>query len=63
MDRIQQAVHDSSQSTVSIAASATDLAARAQELMEAIAFFKAAASPSKPEVVERVIPSLPASSR
>jgi len=63
VDRIQQAVHDSSQSTVSIAASATDLAARAQELMEAIAFFKAVSSPSTPEVVERVVPSLPASSR
>ncbi len=61
VDRIQQAVQESSHSTASIAASAADLAAHAQDLMEAIAFFKAAQE--MPQVVESVVPKLPAASR
>jgi methyl-accepting chemotaxis protein len=59
VDRIQQAVQESCNSTASIAASAADLEARAQELMAAIAFFKA--SQEQPQVIESVIPRLPAS--
>jgi methyl-accepting chemotaxis protein len=61
VDRIQQAVQESSHSTASIAVSAADLAAHAQDLMAAIAFFKA--SQEAPQVVESVVPKLPASSR
>jgi len=59
VDRIQQAVHASGQSTDAIATSASDLAARAQELLEAIAFFKAT-EPSA-QVAESVVPRLSAS--
>jgi len=58
VDRIQQAVQESAQSTASIAASAGDLAARAQALMEAIAFFKA--SDALPQELSSRVPGLPA---
>ncbi len=59
VDRIQQAVQESAQSTEAIATSACDLADRAQELMEAIAFFKAS-DDGQSHVLSSVVPSLPA---
>lgn len=57
VDRIQQAAQESAHSTAAIAASAVELAERAQVLLEAIAFFKTAAPPST-EATPR-LPGLP----